>query len=175
MSLSAVEFEFLKAQIDRAMTQIGMGNVEAPEYSEHTVRDIVMAREALDAIHHFVLKFPCTLEETEYLAEQYDLIESSISVYRRARSHSANGQPSLSVANAGAGAASRVYRAVAELREERDLIDQTIRALEKIQRTKRTARPRPTACRYASAAKRSRGHASPAGRRARTQGPVRRG
>ena len=72
------------------MTQIGMGNVEAPEYSEHTARDMVTAREALDAIHHFVLKFPCTLEETEYLAEQYDLIESSISVYRRARSHSAN-------------------------------------------------------------------------------------
>ena len=86
MSLSAVEFEFLKAEIDRAMTQMGMGNVEAPEYSEHTARDMVTAREALDAIHHFVLKFPCTLEETEYLAERCDLIESSISVYFGTRS-----------------------------------------------------------------------------------------
>ena len=49
MSLSAVEFNFLRAEIDRAMTQMGIGGVDAPEYSEHTARDIVIAREALDA------------------------------------------------------------------------------------------------------------------------------
>jgi hypothetical protein len=77
-------FEFLKTEVDLALTLIRVAEVEAqsPADTEHAARAIAKATEALYTVHHCFLKFPFTRKQMEYLEERCRLIESLIGLER---------------------------------------------------------------------------------------------
>lgn len=80
MSRSEIHFDFLKAEADLAVTLIGVAEleIEVPSTIEHAFRALAKAREALNTLHHFVLKFQFDAAQIEYILDRCELIETSI-------------------------------------------------------------------------------------------------